>query len=122
MGIEEWFVDAMKELKITDLIVILIIGLMIGYLVCYKLNIRTTDDQVEYVENFMKHYKQGYLIPEHITGKITIDYVVGLYFRYETISRWLLSQEIEKVCGVRPIKRIKLNTSIDRNFCEELCS
>ncbi len=112
----------MKELKIIDLIVILIIGIMIGYLVCYNLNIRTTDDQVEYVENFMKFYQEGYLFPPHITGKITIDYVVGFYFRYETVSRYLLSQEIEKVCGVRPIKRIKLNTNIDRNFCEELCS
>ncbi len=111
----------MKELKIFDLIVILIIGMIIGYLVCYKLNIRTTEDQVEYVENFMRYYKEGFLFPPHITGKLTLDYVISVYFRYDQISRYLLGQEIEKVCGVRPIKRIKLNTSIDRNFCEELC-
>ncbi|GAF76277.1 unnamed protein product [marine sediment metagenome] len=102
--------------------ILMIITFMIGYLTCYKLNIRTTEDQVEYVENFMKHYKQGYLIPPHITGKFTLDYVISVYFKYDTISRYLLGLEIEKVCGVRPIKRIKLNTTIDRNFCEELCS
>ena len=111
----------MEEPKVIDFIVILIIGMMIGYLVCYKLNLRVTDDQVEYVENFMKFYRDGYFIPDSITGEKSIDYFIDLYFRYTFISRSLLSSEIEKLCGIRPIKRIELNTTIDRNLCEELC-
>ena len=102
-----------------DLIVILIIGLMIGYLVCYKLNLRTTDDQIEYVENMMRSV--DIVMPEYFATNFNLNQLINIYFRYDFVSRYLLEKEIGNLCGVRPIKRIELNTTIDRNFCEELC-
>ncbi len=93
----------MKEdttLMIMGIMGILLMGFILGYLFCYERNIKTTDEQAEYVEMRMKNI-EGLLGAAHIQEGTTIHSWVQLYFNNQyPQGRWLLKHELGNICGI----------------------
>ena len=86
-----------KELGIIMLICI-VSGMAIGYLCCYYSNVKTTPEQIEYVEHLLDNPYEVYGL---ITDNSTVKSIRAHYYHYDFISRSILEYQLERICGVK---------------------
>lgn len=102
--------------------VFLVLGMLMGYWLAYNINFKTTEDQVDYIEKIMNKSIPFQLVNENMT----LAQARNMYQRYYVISKGMLINEIENICGTKVYHRypIDLNFSeweVDR-LCLDLCS
>lgn len=108
--------DDLKFPVFKFFIVAIIFSACIGYSIAYFTHIKTTDEQINYIENKLNNSDYGYSI---LNDNLSIGTAKFYYLNFKFVSRYMLSRELENICGTKPTNKYKIIPSL--NICEDIC-
>jgi len=107
-------------------VICLLSGGIFGFVLCQKIYVTTTEEQVDYIESLLFSITHPERIGRPYMNKdLKIGQFVENYFMYHQVSRFFLATEIENVCGYKQdgvtLNKTTFDSQLDK-FCLEVCS
>lgn len=105
------FIDCSKKRTITipyNTLILILLGLTLissvfSYAFYYNYNYKTGDDVLDYIEFRISEFPNPTLnyLESHFNHETKVEDVLQLYWNYNYISRMMLRNEIDKLCGTK---------------------